>query len=295
MDKRVRFDFEIDFTNGGGLQGQDFRLDLAGDDISDRELADCLVRDMRLLMVGEVRIRNKVVFEEKHKRQAPQARPQGPAYLDLSHDIEAGMVSFRGLPGPVITDFLSRERSRERYAPGVEFHIGRIEMVANTGTYLDSPFHRYAEGADLAGLDLANLVDLAGLVVRVDHRQTLAIDASFFRDREIRGRAVLVQTGWDAYWGTDRYQENNPYLTAAAAAYLSRCGVGLVGIDSVNIDDAGDKTRPVHSLLLAAGIPILEHLRGLDRLPEEGFTLTALPPKIKGLGSFPVRAVARIG
>jgi kynurenine formamidase len=294
MDKRVKFDFEIDFTNGGGIQGQDFRLDIAGDDISDQALADYLVNDMRLLMVGAVRILNKEILTEKHKRQ-PINQSTGQANLvDLSHVIEHGLVTYKGLPAPIICDYLSREKSREIYEPGTEFQIGKIEMVANTGTYLDCPFHRYEHGKDLSEVGLDKLADLEGLVIRADYRQSLAIGPEFFKDKEIRGRAVLVHTGWADRWNTERYFENHPYLTGEAAEYLQKCGVKLVGIDSMNIDNTQGKSRPVHSTLLGAEILIVEHLCNLDQVPDEGFTFSALPPKFRGVGTFPVRALAKV-
>ena len=211
-------------------------------------------------------------------------------FFDLSHTIVHGMTTYPGLPGPVICDYLSREASRGKYAPGVEFHIGRIDMVANTGTYVDSPFHRYADGADLAGLRLESLADLDTVVV--DARDRHAIGPERLAGLTLRGRAVLVRTGWDAHWGTPRYLADNPFLTAAAARALVEAGAALVGIDSLNIDDTGDPARPVHSLLLGAGIPIVEHLCGLDRLPERGARFFAVPAKVAAFGTWPVRAFA---
>jgi kynurenine formamidase len=294
MEKRVQFDFAIAFTNGGGVQGQGFRLDVAGETISDQELADYLVQELRLLMVGKVQILNKQMIEEPHKRQ-PITEPSGAQRLvDLSHTIEHGLVTYKGLPAPIICDYLSREESQQLYAEGTTFHIGKIEMVSNTGTYVDCPFHRYADGKDLSEVGLERFADLDGLVVRANYHETLAIDASFFQSKELRGRAVLVHSGWDHYWTTERYFEHHPHLTEEAARYLIACGVKLVGIDSVNIDDTRGKTRPVHSLLLREEILIVEHLRGLDQLPDEGFTFSAVPPKFKGVGTFPVRALAKI-
>ncbi|MEW6405651.1 MAG: cyclase family protein [Chloroflexota bacterium] len=290
MDKRVKFDFEIDFTNGGGMQGQDFRLDIDGDDISDKELADYIVKDMRLLMVGQVRILNKEIITEKHKRDLSSS----PAYIDLSHVVYDGLVTYKGLPAPIICDYLSREASRERYAPGTEFQIGKIEMVTNTGTYVDCPFHRYEDGKDLSEVALESFADLEGIVIRADYRKGLAVDAEFFKGKELRNRAVLVHTGWDEHWATDKYYENHPFLTEDAAVYLRDAGVKLVGIDSMNIDDTRGNSRPVHSTLLRAEILIAEHLCNLGNVPEEGFTFTAVPPKFKGAGTFPVRAFARL-
>jgi arylformamidase len=216
-----------------------------------------------------------------------------PTLFDLSHTITHGMTTYPGLPGPVICDFLSREASRGKYAPGVEFQIGRIDMVANTGTYVDSPFHRYADGTDLAGLALESLADLD--LVLVDARGERAIGTERFAGLRVEGRAVLVRTGWDAHWGTDRYLSGNPFLTADAARLLADRGAGLVGIDSLNIDDIADLARPVHSTLLGASIPIVEHLRGLHQLPPAGGRFFAVPAKVAGVGTWPVRAFAMTG
>jgi kynurenine formamidase len=210
--------------------------------------------------------------------------------IDVSHVVEHGMITYRGLPAPLICDFLSREQSRSHYAPGTEFQIGKIEMVANTGTYLDSPFHRYADGQDLSELALERLANLEAITVRVGRSQGRAVSAAVFRDHDVQGKAVLVQTDWDRHWRTDQYFEGHPFLTKDAAEYLVRAGANLVGIDSFNIDDTGDMTRPVHSTLLAAGVPIVEHLRGLDQLPDGRFRFFAVPVKVKGMGTFPVRA-----
>jgi kynurenine formamidase len=215
--------------------------------------------------------------------------------LDLSHTIENGMITYKGLPAPIICDYLSREQSRQHYAEGTEFQIGKIEMVANTGTYLDSPFHRYAGGKDLADLDLAVLADLDGVVVRISATAGRAITRAAFGDLDVRGKAVLVHTGWAAHWRTDQYFEGHPFLTEDAATYLANAGAALVGIDSLNIDDTADGRRPVHTILLGAEIPIVEHMCGLERLPEAGFKFFAVPVKVKGFGSFPVRAFAIVG
>jgi kynurenine formamidase len=295
MDKRVKFDFEITFSNGGGMQGQDFRLDIAGDDISNDALADALVSDLRLLMVRQVAILNKQILTEPHKRPALSTDAAPGTYIDLSHTIEHGLVTYRGLPAPVICDYLSREDSRKLYEPGTEFQIGKIEMVTNTGTYIDCPFHRYADGKDLSEVGLERFADLDAVLVRADFRQGLAVDASFFTGKDLRGRAVLVHTGWgDAYWNTPPYYENHPFLTADAADFLKNAGVLLVGIDSHNIDDTRGKSRPVHTTLLGAEILIVEHLCNLGSLPETGMTFSAIPPKFRGVGTFPVRAFAKL-
>jgi arylformamidase len=218
--------------------------------------------------------------------------PGRPRLVDLSHTVEHGMVTYPGLPSPVIEDWLSRDASRARYAPGTTFQIGRIELLANTGTYIDAPFHRYADGKDLADLALSSVADLPALVVRASDRDGRALDVPLFRRPDLQGRAVLVHTGWDAHWRTARYGEGHPFLTGAAAQHLVAAGVGLVGIDSLNIDDGGDLARPVHTTLLGAGIPVVEHLCNLGELPADGFRFYAVPVKVRGMGSFPVRAFA---
>ncbi len=212
--------------------------------------------------------------------------------VDLSHVIEHGMITHKGLPGPHICDFWSREASAANYEDGATFQIGRIDMVANTGTYVDSPFHRYADGKDLSELTLGSLADLDGLVVRRPFENGLAVDAEAFAGFDLRGKAVLVHTGWSRLWRTDAYLTGHPFLTAAAARALVEAGAAFVGIDSHNIDDTRVRARPVHSMLLGADIPIGEHLAGLDRLPQTGFRFSAVPPKVKGMGTFPVRAFA---
>jgi kynurenine formamidase len=202
------------------------------------------------------------------------------------------MITYKGLPAPLICDYWSREYSRQFYSAGTEFQIGKIEMVANTGTYLDSPFHRFADGKDLSELPLETLARLDGRVVRSPWQAGRSIQRAAFADLDLRGVAVLVHTGWDAHWRTDQYFEGHPFLTEDAAQYLIDQGAALVGIDSLNIDDTADGRRPVHTLLLRAEIPIVEHLRGLEQLPDHGFRFFAVPAKVKGFGSFPVRAFA---
>jgi kynurenine formamidase len=215
--------------------------------------------------------------------------------VDLSHVIEHGMTTYKGLPPPHICDFWERESTAANYDDGSTFQIGRIDMVANTGTYLDAPFHRYADGADLADLKLRSLADLRAIVFRRPWENGIAIDADAFEGRDVAGKAVLVHTGWDRHWRTDAYFGEHPYLTAAAADFLAEAGAVLVGIDSVNIDNMHVRARPVHTRLLGAGIPICEHMTGLGRLPDEGFRFSAVPPKIRGMGTFAVRAYAVIG
>lgn len=296
--KRVQFDFAVEFLNGGGIQGQEFRLDIEGDDIDDSALAQYIIQDLRLLMVGRVAILNKTIIVEPHKRSRAAATGEDKAsaatLIDLSHTVEDGMITYKGLPAPLVCDHLSRVQSREIYAPGTEFQIGRITMVANTGTYIDSPFHRFADGTDIAGLTLNTLVGLDAVVVHADGMSGREIPAEAFGAVDVRGKAVLVHTGWSRHWRTDQYFENHPFLTAAAAEYLKREGAKLVGIDSYNIDATGDGYRPVHTTLLGAGIPIVEHMRGLELVPATGATFTAVPPKVKGMGTFPVRAFATL-
>ncbi len=218
-----------------------------------------------------------------------------PEIIDLSHVIEDGMTTYKGLPGPHICDFWTREVSAANYDDGSTFQIGRIDMVANTGTYLDSPFHRFADGADLSQLKLASLADVPGIVIRRPWENGLETEASDFAGLDVRGKAVLVHTGWDRNWRTDRYFGDHPYLTAAAAEWLVDQGAAIVGIDSCNIDNMHARARPVHTTLLGAEIPICEHMTGLDQLPDSGFRFSAVPPKVKGMGTFPVRAYASVG
>lgn len=210
--------------------------------------------------------------------------------IDLSHTVEDGMVTYKGIPAPIICDYLTREASKQFYAPDTSFHIGKIELVANTGTYLDAPFHRYADGKDLSELPLECLAQLPAIVVRAQGETVVDVDR--FKDLDVSDKAVLINTGWDQHWRTDQYFENTPYLTAAAAEYLRDAGATLVGTDSYNIDDVKDGQRPVHSTLLKANIPIVEHMCNLGNLPEAHFTFHAVPVKIKRFGTFPVRAYA---
>ena len=298
-ERRVQFDFEIDFSNGGGIQGQEFRLDIDGDDITDQELADYIIKDLRLLMVGKVRILNKKVILERHKRAGTQPVEElggtHSRFIDLSHTITSGLITYKGIPAPLICDYLSREASRQLYDEGTSFQIGKIEMVANTGTYLDSPFHRFREGKDTSELDLSALAQLEAVVVRAEGMSGRAVDRQTFVPIDVRGKAVLVHTGWAKHWATEQYFEGHSFLTEGAAVYLKEQGAVLVGIDSLNIDDISGGARPVHTVLLGAGIPIVEHLCNLHPLPITGFTFTAVPVKVKGMGTFPVRAFASLG
>lgn len=210
-------------------------------------------------------------------------------FVDLSHTIEDGLETYRGLPAPIICDFLSRKESRKQYAEDTEFQIGRIDMVANTGTYVDAPFHRFADGKDLSQLPLSSLANLATVVVRTNERR---IDSSVFKDCELEGKAVLINTHWSRHWNTEEYFAGHPFLTDDAAVTLRDRGAKLVGIDSLNIDDTNDGHRPVHTVLLGADIPIVEHLTNLSELPESGSRFFAVPVKVRAFGTFPVRAFA---
>lgn len=217
----------------------------------------------------------------------------GKQLIDVSHTIEHEMVTYKGLPAPIICDWMSREASRARYAEGTEFQIGKIEMVGNTGTYVDSPFHRYADGKDLSELPLESVANRECLVVHVP-RGTMAIDTIPLDRHRVRGKAVLIHTGWDRHWRTDTYFENHPHLTERAADWLAAAGASIVGIDSFNIDSVSTGARPVHTVLLGHDIPIVEHMRGLDAVPDEGSRFFAVPVKVKAFGTFPVRAFAMV-
>ena len=214
--------------------------------------------------------------------------------IDLSHTVEDGMLTYKGLPAPIICDYLSREDSRSHYTGGTEFHIGKIELVANTGTYVDSPFHRFADGNDLSKLPLESLADLPGVVVHAADAGR-AVTAEAFRGLDLKGKAVLVHTGWARHWHTEQYFEGHTFLTGNAAAYLVEAGASFVGIDSYNIDDTQDGSRPAHTQLLRANIPICEHMCNLENLPDDGFRFHAVPVKVKAFGTFPVRAYAVMG
>ncbi|NUT35065.1 MAG: cyclase family protein [Hamadaea sp.] len=298
IEYRARFDAEVGFANGGGLQAQDFRLDIPAETIGDQDLAALFVKHLGLLMVAEVRLTGIEIFAEPHKGSrggpAETAASSGTTRLvELNHVIVEGMTTYPGLPGPEISPFLTREDSQAQYAPGTEFTIDRISLVSNTGTYVDSPFHRFPDGADLAGLPLSSFADLPIVVARVTGAAERGVGAHAFAALDVAGAAVLVHTGWDRHFGTPAYGVDAPHLTAEAAQYLVNAGARLVGIDSLNIDDAVPHgERPCHSALLAAGIPIIEHMTGLDQLPITGARLHAAPLRIRGFGTIPTRAYA---
>jgi arylformamidase len=304
---RAHFDAEIAFVNGGALHAEAFRLDLPSAELTEREIGELLVRHLGLTLVGSVVLSNLEIVEELHRgsrgvidatdslAEASADSNRRGELVELSHTIRAGLVTYPGLPAPTVTPFLTRETSRERYAPGTEFAMDVITMIGNTGTYLDSPFHRYADGGDLASLSLETLVGVPAEVFHLTDAASRGIPAEIFFDRELAGTAVLLHTGWSRHFGTPEYAHGSPFLTEAGARHLVDAGVAIVGIDSLNIDDTeSGGERPAHSLLLAAGVHVVEHLTALDRLPARGARFTAVPPRIQGFGTFPVRAFAEL-
>lgn len=299
---RAHFDFAIAFANGGGIHGEGFRLDLPREHMTEEAIGVLLVAHLGLALVSDVELRDLRIVDEPHRGSRGIETADGAAaekrVLDLSHPIEAGLVTYPGLPAPIITPHLTREDSRATYAPGTEFAMDVITMIGNTGTYIDSPFHRYAEGGDLASLELRTLVDLPAEVFHLrdawsaDRR---GIGAATLADRGLRGSAVLLDTGWDRHFGTPEYGVGSPFLTADGARFLVDAGVVLVGIDALNIDDTeSGGERPAHSILLAAGVHVVEHLTRLDAVPARGARFTAVPPAVRGFGTFPVRAFATV-
>jgi kynurenine formamidase len=294
---RAHFDFDISFVNGGELSGTGFRLDLPSADLPSAAIGRLLVRHLGLALVDEVDLRGLRIVEEPHRgsRGVEGGAAGGHRVVDLSHPIRAGLVTYPGLPAPTIAPHLTREDSRSRYAPGTEFAMDVITMIGNTGTYLDSPFHRYAEGRDLAGLDLSTLVGLRAEVFHLTDAGARGIRAEALADRDVRGAAVLLHTGWDRHFGTPAYGSGAPFLTESGARWLIDQGAVLVGIDSVNIDDTeSGGERPAHTLLLGAGVHVVEHLTNLGALPPHGARFTAAPPAVEGFGTFPVRAFAEV-
>lgn len=297
---RASFDAVVKFINGGGLNAEGFRVDVPDQATPVDTIRALFIASLGLLMTETVTLNKLVIFPEPHKGTCggPSDHNSNPVtaryrHVDLSHSIRTGMVTYPGLPAPEIRSHLGREESRAHYSNGTEFAIDHISMVGNTGTYLDSPFHRYDKGIDLAQLPLASLVDLPTVVVR-SAEGCRAIDVGQVAAYKVAGCAVLLHTGADRHWESGSYVVDAPYLTAAAARWLAENGAVLVGIDSVNIDDLAATDRPSHSVLLAAGIPIVEHLTGLSQLPPLGARFTAAPPRVTGMGTFPVRAHAAI-
>ncbi|NEA34694.1 cyclase family protein [Streptomyces sp. SID13031] len=298
---RARFDATVTFTNGGGLQVHGFLVDVPSAEVTSVQVGELFLDSLGLLMAGEVQLANLEIVEAAHKGTRGGPAADGPAsggqakYVELNHVIRDGMVTLPNLPGPVLGKQLTREASREIYAPGTEFEIGLITMVTNTGTYLDSPYHRYPDGHDLTGYTLDRTADLPAVVVRLEDSGSLGIDAAALATYDVRGKAVLLHTGDDARFNTPQYVEEAHFLTRDGAEWLIANGAVLVGIDAANIDDMTDGTRPAHTLLLGAGIGIVEHLTSLAQVPPTGATFTATAPRIAGLGTFPVRAYAKVG
>jgi kynurenine formamidase len=298
---RASFDAQVTFSNGGDLAVHGFRVDVPGADIGEAGIAALFVASLGLLLTDTVELRNVKVFAEPHKgtRGGPADRGErapgpGGTLVELSHVIRPGMVTYPGIPGPAITPYLTREASRSQYAPGTEFAIDRLTMVGNTGTYLDAPYHRFPDGPDLAAVPLARTAGLPAVVIRVTGIRQRQIGVGALAALDVRGKAVLLHTGDDARFGTPQYLEDAHFLTRDGAAWLAGQEPALVGIDAVNIDDTADRERPAHTLLLAAGIPVIEHLTGLGQLPPAGATFTAVPLPIQGMGTVPVRAFARL-
>lgn len=295
---RAEFDARVEFSNGGHLQVEGFRVDVPTPDVTEAHVATLFVASLGLLMSERAEVTGLRIFPEAHKgtRGGPSAAPAEPSgerrLVELSHVIEPGMTTYPGLPGPEITPHITREASRAVYAPGTEFAIDRITLVGNTGTYLDTPYHRYADGYDLGALPLQRVADLPAVVVRTVGSATRAVDLGALAPFDVQGKAVLLHTGGDRDFGTPAYADEAPYLAAAAAQWLVDHDAALVGIDSVNIDDTDDLTRPAHTILLAAGIPVVEHLTGLDQLPPHGARFTAAPLRLARFGTFSVRAFA---
>jgi kynurenine formamidase len=297
LQYRAEFDATVTFRNGGGLQTQGFRVDVPNADATEAEISALFLAACRLLLVDRVTLSGVRIFAEQHLGTPGGPSEPGRRWVELSHVISAGMTTYPGLPVPEITPHLTREASRGIYAPGTEFAIDRISMVGNTGTYLDSPFHRYGDGTDLAGIPLERLVDLPAIVVRTLGSGVRGVGVEALESLNVAGRAVLLHTGGDAHWATPGYAVDAPYLTGAGAQWLIDHGAALVGIDAVNIDDAtpaAGGARPAHTSLLGAGIPIVEHLTGLAGLPPTGARFTAAPPRVAAFGTFPVRAYASV-
>ncbi len=301
---RASFDATVRFSNGGDLAVHGFRVDLPGPDTDQAGIAALFVASLGLLMTETVELSNVEVFAEPYKgtrggpadRAADRPGLAGSAgrLVELSHVIRPGMITYPGLPAPAITSFLTREASRAVYAPGTEFAIDQLTMVGNTGTYLDAPYHRFAGGADLAAIPLQRTASLPAVLIRVTGGQSRGIGTGALAAVDVRGKAVLLHTGDDIRFSTPGYADGAHFLTGAGAEWLADQDAALVGIDAINIDDTGDPARPAHTALLAAGIPVVEHLTGLDQLPPAGASFTAVPLRVAGLGTIPVRAFAQL-
>jgi len=300
-DYRASFDATVVFGNGGDLTVHGFRVDIPGPDVGEGEIAALFVASLGLLMTASVELSNVTVFAEPHKgtRGGPADRDASPhrdagTLVELSHVIEPGMITYPGLPPPAITPYLTREDSRRQYTAGTEFAIDWLTMIGNTGTYLDSPFHRYPDGADLAAIPLARTAEVPAVVIRVGDARERGIGVGALAALDVTGKAVLLHTGDDARFGTPGYATGAHFLTADGAEWLAAQQAALVGIDAINVDDTGDRARPAHSALLRAGIPVVEHLTCLQHVPPTGAVFSAVPLRVRGLGTIPVRAFARV-
>lgn len=303
MDEyRAVFNAGISFVNGGGLSAEGFRLDVPSADTSEAEVARLLVQHLGLALVGEVHLTDLQVVAEQHRgsrviTETKTLVPGTPRRLvDLSHTIREGLVTLPGVPAPVITPHLTRGEAESKYAVGTSFVMDIVSLPGNTGTYIDTAFHRYEGGADLAAVLLETVVDLPTEVFHLTDAKKRGIPASVFYDRNIQGKAVLLHTGWDRCYGTPEYAIGAPFLAEDGVHYLAEHGVTLVGIDSVNIDDISTDAqgaRPAHSVFLDSEIHVVEHLTNLGALPSSGALFTAVPPKIEHFGTFPVRAFAK--
>jgi arylformamidase len=297
---RAEFDAQVRFSNGGSLQAQGFRVDVPGPQVTEAEVGQLFASSLGLLMSERIELSGLRIFPEAHK--GTRGGPSGTAVsvtasrrlIELSHVITQGMTTYPGLPGPEIGPHLTRAESRAIYAPGTEFEIDRISMVGNTSTYLDTPYHRYAGGHDLSVLPLEKVADLPAVVVRTAGSGQRAVDVGALVPFDVTGKAVLLHTGGDEHFGTSLYAHDAPFLTAPGARWLADHGAALVGIDAINIDAVEDLSRPAHSILLAAGTVIVEHLTGLGQVPPHGARFTAAPPLIDRFGTFPVRAFAAV-
>ncbi len=297
---RAVFDVRISFVNGGGLRAEDFRLDVPQRDVSETEVARLLVRHLGLAMVGEVVFDRFEIIEEQHKGSRGVSVPIANSdalvrLVDLSHTLREGLVTYPGVPAPSLTAHLRRDEGS--YAPGTSFSMDIVTIPGNSGTYLDTAWHRYEGGSDLAALDLETLVDLPTEVFHLADSNVRGIPASVFYDRDVRGKAVLLHTGWARHFGAPEYAKSAPYLSPDGVDYLAEQGVLLVGIDSINIDDMSPEAqgvRPAHTIFLANGIHVVEHLTNLGELPPSGALFTAVPPKFEGTGTFTVRAFAKV-
>lgn len=293
---RAEFDAAVTFTTGGGLQAQGFQVEVPHADVTHAEISALFAGALGLATVERVELSAIRIFAEPHP-DVPPGPPPRTRFVELSHVIGGGMTTYPGLPAPIIEPYLTWAESRSRYAEGTEFSMDRITMLGQTGTYLDAPRHRYEGGSDLAGLPLERLAELPAVVVRAAGSGRREVGVADLEPLTVAGRAVLLHTGGDRHWGTPEYATDAPYLTAAAAAWLAEHGAALVGIDAINIDDASPAAageRPAHTTLLAAGIPIVEHLTNLAELPPTGARFTAAPPRITAFGTFPVRAYATV-